>query len=108
MEQVETSPYLVPKNFCLMSLHLKSCQFVCWLQIKQQETLLEMQLTPFSILLRALLDQLQAKDQARIFTQPVDVNEVNISPVFRVFLFISLCVIFHFRCLAFTLILTSL
>ncbi|XP_038595013.1 bromodomain-containing protein 1 isoform X2 [Micropterus salmoides] len=45
-------------------------------EIKQQETLLEMQLTPFSILLRALLDQLQAKDQARIFTQPVDVNEV--------------------------------
>ncbi|XP_026183107.1 bromodomain-containing protein 1 isoform X2 [Mastacembelus armatus] len=45
-------------------------------EIKLQETLLEMQLTPFSILLRALLDQLQAKDQARIFTQPVDVNEV--------------------------------
>nr|XP_046234366.1 bromodomain-containing protein 1 isoform X2 [Scatophagus argus] len=45
-------------------------------EIKQQETLLEMQLTPFSILLRALLDQLQSKDQARIFTQPVDVNEV--------------------------------
>ena len=36
-----------------------------------------MQLTPFSILLRALLDQLQAKDQAKIFTQPVDVSEVN-------------------------------
>ncbi|KAM6895425.1 bromodomain-containing protein 1-like isoform 1-T1 [Xenentodon cancila] len=45
-------------------------------EIKLQETLLEMQLTPFSILLRALLDQLQAKDQARIFTQPVDVSEV--------------------------------
>lgn len=38
---------------------------------------MEMQLTPFSILLRVLLDQLQAKDQARIFTQPVDVNEVT-------------------------------
>lgn len=36
-----------------------------------------MQLTPFSILLRALLDQLQMKDQARIFAQPVDVNEVK-------------------------------
>ncbi|XP_029969164.1 bromodomain-containing protein 1 isoform X2 [Salarias fasciatus] len=45
-------------------------------EIKLQETLLEMQLTPFSILLRSLLDQLQAKDQARIFTQPVDVSEV--------------------------------
>lgn len=38
-----------------------------------------MQLTPFSILLRTLLDQLQAKDQAKIFAQPVDVNEVNFS-----------------------------
>lgn len=47
------------------------------LQIKQHETLLEMQLTPFSILLRALLDQLQMKDQARIFAQPVDVSEVK-------------------------------
>ncbi|XP_034019012.1 bromodomain-containing protein 1 [Thalassophryne amazonica] len=45
-------------------------------ELKLQETFLEMQLTPFSILLRVLLDQLQAKDQARIFTQPVDVNEV--------------------------------
>ncbi|XP_029350631.1 bromodomain-containing protein 1 isoform X2 [Echeneis naucrates] len=45
-------------------------------EMKLQETLLEMQLTPFSILLRALLDQLQTKDQARIFAQPVDVNEV--------------------------------
>ncbi|KAM9327679.1 bromodomain-containing protein 1 isoform 2-T2 [Pholidichthys leucotaenia] len=46
-------------------------------EIKLQETLLEMQLTPFSILLRALLDQLQTKDQARIFAQPVDVIEVS-------------------------------
>lgn len=51
--------------------------FSVGLQIKQHETLLEMQLTPFSILLRALLDQLQIKDQARIFAQPVDVNEVK-------------------------------
>ncbi|XP_060933270.1 bromodomain-containing protein 1 [Limanda limanda] len=45
-------------------------------EMKLQETLLEMQLTPFSILLRALLDQLQAKDQAKIFIQPVDLTEV--------------------------------
>ncbi|XP_058481603.1 bromodomain-containing protein 1 isoform X1 [Solea solea] len=45
-------------------------------EMKLQETLLEMQLTPFSILLRTLLDQLQAKDQAKIFIQPVDINEV--------------------------------
>ncbi|XP_019738423.1 bromodomain-containing protein 1 isoform X1 [Hippocampus comes] len=45
-------------------------------ELKFQESLLEMQLTPFNILLRAVLDQLLTKDQARIFTQPVDVNEV--------------------------------
>ncbi|XP_077357631.1 bromodomain-containing protein 1 isoform X2 [Festucalex cinctus] len=45
-------------------------------ELKFQESLLEMQLTPFSILLRAVLDQLLSKDQARIFSQPVDVNEV--------------------------------
>lgn len=68
---------------CLLSLmkdsqREKNLSFLCTLlQMKLQETLLEMQLTPFSILLRALLDQLQAKDQARIFTQPVDVSEVS-------------------------------
>ncbi|XP_061617487.1 bromodomain-containing protein 1 isoform X2 [Phyllopteryx taeniolatus] len=45
-------------------------------ELKFQESLLEMQLTPFSILLRGVLDQLLSKDQARIFTQPVDINEV--------------------------------
>ncbi|XP_029902192.1 bromodomain-containing protein 1 isoform X2 [Myripristis murdjan] len=45
-------------------------------EMKLQQTLLEMQLTPFTILLRALLDQLQEKDQARIFAQPVDISEV--------------------------------
>lgn len=45
-------------------------------EIRFQETFLEMQLTPFSILLRAVLDQLQSKDQARIFAQPVNVKEV--------------------------------
>lgn len=52
-----------------------------------------MQLAPFSILLRALLDQLQTKDQARIFTQPVDVSEVNFtllrSPQFRLWATVS-------------------
>lgn len=68
-----------------------------WLQIKQQETLLEMQLTPFSILLRALLDQLQAKDQARIFTQPVDVNEVNFSRYLEHFFFFSVLLLLYLR-----------
>ncbi|KAJ3612476.1 hypothetical protein NHX12_020751 [Muraenolepis orangiensis] len=45
-------------------------------EMKLQQTLLEMQLTPFSLLLRALLEQLQDKDQARVFAQPVNVSEV--------------------------------
>ncbi|XP_061770473.1 bromodomain-containing protein 1-like isoform X4 [Nerophis ophidion] len=45
-------------------------------ELKLHESLLEMQLTPFSILLRTILDQLLSKDQARIFTQPVDISEV--------------------------------
>lgn len=64
---------------------LLKLSFCAVLQIKLQETLLEMQLTPFSILLRALLDQLQAKDQARIFAQPVDVSEVKLATLFFFF-----------------------
>ncbi|XP_046872960.1 bromodomain-containing protein 1-like [Hypomesus transpacificus] len=45
-------------------------------EVRLQQSLLEMQLAPFSLLLRALLDQLQDRDQARIFTQPVDTSEV--------------------------------
>lgn len=44
-----------------------------------------MQLSPFSILLRALLDQLQTKDQAKIFAQPVDVDEVNFELLLKLF-----------------------
>lgn len=45
-------------------------------EMKLQQSVLEVQLTPFNILLRAVLDQLQEKDQARIFAQPVSVKEV--------------------------------
>ncbi|KAF4081413.1 hypothetical protein AMELA_G00161130 [Ameiurus melas] len=45
-------------------------------QIKLQQSVLEMQLTPFAIMLQAVLNQLQEKDQARIFTQPVSIKEV--------------------------------
>lgn len=45
--------------------------------MKLQQSLLEMQLMPFSLLLRALLEQLQDKDQARVFAQPVDVSQVS-------------------------------
>lgn len=46
------------------------------LQIKLQQTALEVQLTPFAILLRSVLDQLQEKDPAKIFAQPVSIKEV--------------------------------
>ncbi|KAI1882074.1 hypothetical protein AGOR_G00246940 [Albula goreensis] len=45
-------------------------------EMKLQQSVLEVQLTPFTVLLRALLTQLQEKDQARIFAQPVSVKEV--------------------------------
>ncbi|CAJ1055931.1 bromodomain-containing protein 1-like isoform X2 [Xyrichtys novacula] len=45
-------------------------------EMKLQQSVLEVQLTPFSILLRAVLQQLQEKDQYSIFAQPVSVKEV--------------------------------
>ncbi|XP_026874181.2 bromodomain-containing protein 1b isoform X3 [Electrophorus electricus] len=45
-------------------------------KMKLQQSVLEMQLTPFTILLRGVLDVLQEKDQARVFTQPVNIKEV--------------------------------
>ncbi|XP_028304047.1 bromodomain-containing protein 1-like isoform X1 [Gouania willdenowi] len=45
-------------------------------EVKLQQSALETQLTPFSILLRAVLQQLQEKDQYSIFAQPVNVAEV--------------------------------
>lgn len=44
--------------------------------MKLQQSVLEMQLTPFTIMLRAVLNQLQEKDQTRIFAQPVSIKEV--------------------------------
>ncbi|XP_048113930.1 bromodomain-containing protein 1-like isoform X4 [Alosa alosa] len=45
-------------------------------EMKIQQSVLEMQLTPFTILLRAALEQLKDKDQTKIFAQPVSVKEV--------------------------------
>lgn len=45
--------------------------------MKLQQSILEVQLSPLSILLRAVLDQLQEKDQAKIFAQPVSIEEVS-------------------------------
>ncbi|XP_035806974.2 bromodomain and PHD finger-containing protein 3 isoform X2 [Amphiprion ocellaris] len=45
-------------------------------QVKVHQAALEMQLTPMLVLLRSTLDQLQEKDTAQIFAQPVDIKEV--------------------------------
>lgn len=45
--------------------------------IKVQQVALEVQLTPFLILLRKTLEQLQEKDTSNLFTQPVPLSEVT-------------------------------
>uniref|UniRef100_A0A8C5SP63 Bromodomain containing 1 n=2 Tax=Laticauda laticaudata TaxID=8630 RepID=A0A8C5SP63_LATLA len=45
-------------------------------QIKVEQVAMELQLTPFTVLLRSVLDQLQEKDSTRIFAQPVNLKEV--------------------------------
>ncbi|XP_032201776.1 bromodomain-containing protein 1 isoform X3 [Mustela erminea] len=45
-------------------------------QVKVEQTALELRLTPLTVLLRSVLDQLQEKDPARIFAQPVSLKEV--------------------------------
>ncbi|XP_062852526.1 bromodomain-containing protein 1 isoform X2 [Trichomycterus rosablanca] len=45
-------------------------------EMKLQQSIVELHLTPLSILLEAVLDQLQEKDQAKIFAQPVNLQEV--------------------------------
>ncbi|XP_066524238.1 bromodomain-containing protein 1b isoform X1 [Hoplias malabaricus] len=45
-------------------------------QMKLHQSVMEMQLTPFTFVLRSLLDQLQEKDQAKVFAEPVSIKEV--------------------------------
>ncbi|KAF6338915.1 bromodomain containing 1 [Rhinolophus ferrumequinum] len=45
-------------------------------QVKVEQMALELRLTPLTVLLRSVLDQLQDKDPARIFAQPVSLTEV--------------------------------
>ena len=54
--------------------------------MKLQQSILELQLTPFTILLRSVLDQLQEKDQAKIFAQPVSIKEVRV----KIYIYINL------------------
>ncbi|XP_030640921.1 peregrin [Chanos chanos] len=44
--------------------------------IKVQQMVLEMQLTPFLVLLRSTLEQLQERDTSNFFTEPVPLSEV--------------------------------
>jgi len=52
------------------------CVCVC-VQIKVQQMALEMQLTPFLVLLRSTLEQLQERDVNNFFTEPVPLAEVS-------------------------------
>ncbi|XP_012504256.1 PREDICTED: bromodomain-containing protein 1 isoform X2 [Propithecus coquereli] len=45
-------------------------------QVKVEQVAMELRLTPLTVLLRSVLDQLQEKDPARIFAQPVSLKEV--------------------------------
>lgn len=47
------------------------------MQVKVHQAVMEMQLTPALMLQRATLDQLQEKDVAHIFAQPVNLKEVR-------------------------------
>lgn len=40
---------------------------------------MELRLTPLTVLLRSVLEQLQEKDPAKIFAQPVSLKEVRIA-----------------------------
>lgn len=50
-------------------------------QVKVEQMALELRLTPLTVLLRSVLDQLQEKDPARIFAQPVSLKEVSVHPL---------------------------
>ncbi|KFP79934.1 Bromodomain and PHD finger-containing protein 3, partial [Acanthisitta chloris] len=47
---------------------------------REQVAAMELQLTPFNVLLRTTLDLLQEKDAAQIFTEPVNLNEASLFP----------------------------
>ncbi|KFO92793.1 Bromodomain and PHD finger-containing protein 3, partial [Buceros rhinoceros silvestris] len=49
-------------------------------QVKFQQAAMELQLTPFNVLLRTTLDLLQEKDAAQIFAEPVNLNEASLFP----------------------------
>lgn len=44
---------------------------------------MELRLTPLTVLLRSVLEQLQEKDPAKIFAQPVSLKEVSVAVAHR-------------------------
>lgn len=54
-----------------------SCGCYLTKQVKVHQAAMELQLTPMLVLLRSTLDQLQEKDTAMIFAEPVDIKEVR-------------------------------
>lgn len=67
-------PSLDPCSVTLSSLCFSLCVHP---QMKIQQAAMELKLTPALVLLRTTLDQLQEKDTAKIFSQPVNLSEVG-------------------------------
>lgn len=70
----QISLFMYSVSRCSLLKKKKKC--VC-VQIKVQQMALEMQLTPFLVLLRSTLEQLQERDTNNFFTEPVPLAEVN-------------------------------
>lgn len=51
----------------------------CCCQVKVEQMAMELRLTPLTVLLRSVLEQLQEKDPAKIFAQPVSLKEVRVT-----------------------------
>ncbi|KFR16623.1 Bromodomain and PHD finger-containing protein 3, partial [Opisthocomus hoazin] len=49
-------------------------------KLKREQVAMELQLTPFNVLLRTTLDLLQEKDAAQIFAEPVNLSEASLFP----------------------------
>lgn len=60
-----------------LSLHSSRDSLCCCCQVKVEQMAMELRLTPLTVLLRSVLEQLQEKDPAKIFAQPVSLKEVR-------------------------------
>lgn len=71
------SAELVRRRQCPGGLLVAVLNHALVTQVKVEQLALELRLTPLTVLLRSVLDQLQEKDPARIFAQPVSLKEVG-------------------------------